>query len=109
MQARLPSNVETWRLPQARWQRCVVVRSSKLLRFWLKVSNTNSEIGTTCLARARACGASADHGNGVQAPLRFCSPPLLKSIFDEATPRSTMRVSARRATSGEDGEDNGDF
>jgi hypothetical protein len=32
----------------------LVVRSSRLLRFWLKVSNTNSEIGTTCLARARA-------------------------------------------------------
>jgi hypothetical protein len=34
------------------------------LQFWLKVSNTNAEIGTTCLARARACGASHDAGPG---------------------------------------------
>jgi hypothetical protein len=27
---------------------------SRLLRFWVKVPNTNSEIGTTCLSRARA-------------------------------------------------------
>jgi hypothetical protein len=54
---------KTRRLPEARWQRRVVVRSSRLLRFWLKVSNTNSEIGTTCLARARACGASAAGGS----------------------------------------------
>jgi hypothetical protein len=29
-------------------------RSSRLLRFWVKAPNTNSEIGTTCLARPRA-------------------------------------------------------
>src|SRR5215813_9442451 len=56
MQARLLSNVETWRLPEARWQRRVVVRSSRLLRFWVRAPNTNSEIGTTRLARARARG-----------------------------------------------------
>src|SRR5262249_39768818 len=34
-----------------KWQRRAAVRSSRLLRFWLKAPNTNSEIGTTCLAR----------------------------------------------------------
>jgi len=34
---------------------------SRLLRFWVKVPNTSSEIGTT-LSRARACGrVRADH------------------------------------------------
>jgi len=47
------SHVETRRLPEARWQRRVVVRSSRLLRFWVKAPNTNSEIGTTRLARPR--------------------------------------------------------
>jgi hypothetical protein len=31
---------------------------SRLLWFWVKVPNSNSEIGTTRLARARACGIS---------------------------------------------------
>ena len=44
---------KTRRLPEARWQRRVVVRSSRLLRFWVKAPNTNSETGTTCLAPAR--------------------------------------------------------
>src|SRR5215831_14393868 len=52
MQVRLLSNVETRRLPEARWQRRVVVRSSRLLRFWVKAPNTNSEIGHN-LPRAR--------------------------------------------------------
>ena len=32
---------------------------SRLLRFWVKVPNTSSEIGTT-LSRARACGRMQD-------------------------------------------------
>jgi hypothetical protein len=50
---RLTACSETRRLPETRWQRRVGPRSSRLLRLWLKVSNTNSEIGTTCLARPR--------------------------------------------------------
>ena len=55
-------------IPEARWQRRVVVRSSRLLRFWLKVSNTNSDsacknqrCGTNiCFSRQRAGRHSDD-------------------------------------------------
>jgi hypothetical protein len=33
---------------------------STLLWFWVKVPNSNSEIGTTRLARARACGTQVE-------------------------------------------------
>jgi hypothetical protein len=42
-------HVETRRLPS-------VARSSRLLRFWVKAPNSNSEIATTCLARAAGGG-----------------------------------------------------
>ena len=36
--------------------------SSRLLRFWVKAPKTNSEIGTTRLARARARGVGRHEG-----------------------------------------------
>jgi hypothetical protein len=48
----LPSNVETRPLPEARWT-ARGGATSRLLRFCVKAPNTNSEIGTTRLARPR--------------------------------------------------------
>ena len=48
----LPSNVETRPLPEARWT-ARGGATPRLLRFCVKAPNTNSEIGTTRLARPR--------------------------------------------------------
>jgi hypothetical protein len=87
LQARLPSNVETRRLPEARWQRRVVVRSSRLLRFWVKTPNTNSEIGTTGLARARQAGPSHRGSDVLQEAIK---KPLLHVLRLLAIERREM-------------------
>ena len=47
---------------------------SRLLWFWVKVPNSNSEIGTTRLARARACGT----GRRPFVPRKASSSPRFK-------------------------------
>jgi len=54
MQGRLLRNVETRRLPEARWQRRVMVESSRLLRFWVKAKHQLRNRHNSPRAPARA-------------------------------------------------------
>src|SRR5215470_8670095 len=62
--------------------------SSRLLRFWVKVPNTSSEIGTT-LSRARACGRKPRHRvPGVVWRRKTGEPRTLNSDMDVAVETS---------------------
>jgi hypothetical protein len=83
---------------------------SRLLRFWVKVPNTNSEIGTTRLARARArnwrYGDSKATRGGISAnSVRLTNPScssrfkVRDSICFEMSPISRL-ISPKRITRG---------
>src|SRR5215469_4698412 len=73
---------------------------SRLLRFWVKTPNTNSEIGTTRLARAPACATRATTLDETEPPRyrgRGATPSNRSTGDRRHNPARLLSLRSRRA------------